>query len=335
MNLNLTLGTQTFGSDTSQNESFKILDKCFENGIRSIDTAERYPFPEQEETFGETEKIIGSWIKKNHINSSDLFIGTKVTGRVDNGWKVFGSGRLKKSRIKEALYRSLERLKLDYVDVFYFHWPDRYTNIFGRVFYEPDIDPIFIKLEEQSEALFELKKEGVIKNIGMSNETPWGIMSFQNILSKMDSRINFLQNEFSFLNRDFERSCSEICLRENIKLISYSPLAFGLLTGKYLNDGNKKNDKRLFKHSKQSRRYNTLRKKEISAYYINFCKNENVDPIHTAIKYGLTKSFLQSVIIGVKNLSQLNHIINGNYVNLSKNKIDKIEKRIYKLLYEY
>ena len=123
--------------------------------------------------------------------------------------------KIGKSRIKEVLYRSLERLKLDY-DVFYFHWPDRYTNIFGRVFYEPDIDPIFIKLEEQSEALFELKKEGVIKNIGMSNETPWGIMSFQKYFVQDGFKNQFLQNEFSFLNRDFERSCSEYGAQERI-----------------------------------------------------------------------------------------------------------------------
>jgi len=332
---NLTLGTQTFGMDTSKNESFKILDLCFINDIKSIDTAERYPFPEKEETVGLTETIIGEWITFNKIKRKELTLSTKVTGRSENGWKVFGSGRLDKDRIKSSLYNSLDRLKVDYVDIFYFHWPDRYTNTFERKYYEPDPDPFFIKFEEQCEALIELFKEGLIKSIGLSNETPWGIMSFQNILKSKGFRVNYLQNEFSFINRDFERSHSEIALRENINLISYSPLSFGLLTGKYSNSFNIKSQNRLIKYSAFSKRYNTKPKYELANLYYNLCKDEGMDPIHTAIKYGLTKSFLKSVIIGVKSFSQLQYLLRGDYKNINLKTIKKIENELYKILNKY
>ena len=180
-------------------------------------------------------------------------------------------------------------MKLDYLDIYYLHWPDRYTNTFGRIFYDPDPDPTFIKLEEQCEALIELIQEGVIKNIGLSNETPWGIMSFQNILKANGYKVNFLQNEYSLINRDFERSHSEISQRESIKLYSYSPLAFGLLTGKYFSNNINKVEYRLNKHYSRSKRYNSNKKFEFAKNYFDYCNKLNVNPITIAIMYGLTK----------------------------------------------
>ena len=330
-----TLGSQTFGADTNKNDSLKILDCAFLNNITSIDTAERYPFPESEKTFGLTETIIGDWLISNGIKRDKLTIATKVTGRTDNGWKVFGTGRLNKDRIKKALYDSLERIRTDYIDIFYLHWPDRYTNTFSRNYYNPDPDPYFIKFEEQSEALYELVSEGVIKKIGLSNETPWGIMSFQNILKPLGLTVDFLQNEFSFINREFERSHSEIVEREDIKFISYSPLSFGLLTGKYSDSSILKNDNRLLKHSLYSKRYVTKFKYELANTYNKLCKVEGVNPIHTAIKYGLTKSFLNSVTIGVKSIKQFQYLMDVEYDNIPLKSINKIEKELYKIINKY
>jgi len=259
-------GSQLLGSELNEKQSKNMLDIIYDRNIKKIDTAERYPFPESNKTYGITEKIIGNWLSERKINRSKVEISTKITGRNFGEIKQIYSKRLNHKSILISANNCLKRLKTNYIDILYLHWPDRFTNNFGRIYYNPDRDPLYIPLEEQLEALYKLEKQGKIKYFGLSNETPWGVMKFLT-LDEKKKLFSTLQEEYSLLNRNIERSIKEIVLREKINLYCYSPLSGGLLTNKYsLNiKGKQINNKswRLIKYSKKTSKLNSVERLKI------------------------------------------------------------------------
>ena len=167
-------GCQLLGSQINKRTSSDILDLCLDNNVSHFDLAERYPFPEQKETVGESEKIFGTWIKRKE--RENLYWNKSYRSEFRGGCE--DTGRLTYNRIRTAVQASLKRLRTDYIDIFFLHWPDRFTNNFGRFYYEPEPDPTFIKFEEQFSALANAYEKGEIKAIGLANETPWGLMRF-------------------------------------------------------------------------------------------------------------------------------------------------------------
>ena len=238
-NLNVSvicLGTMTFGEQNSQSEAFEQMDYAYERGINFFDTAEIYPIYPKKETCGKTEEIIGSWFQQKK-NRSKVVLTSKIASKTENDvtWIRDGAEKLgfDKKNMNAAIDASLQRLQTDYIDLYQLHWPDRPMNIFGSY---KHIDGSTNSIESILDALGELVKQGKIRYIGLSNETPWGTMEFL-FHSKKNNlpRIQSIQNAYNFLNRAFESGGSEISFRENVGLLAYSPLAQGYLTGKYQN----------------------------------------------------------------------------------------------------
>ena len=317
------IGTQTFGRDTEKNEAFKMLNMLLHLGTIRIDTAERYPFPEKIKSIGNTELIIGEWIKSENVPRHAVNISTKVSGRSDNGWFEEG-GRLTKRRIHNAVNASLKRLGVDYIDNYYLHWPDRYTNIFGRKYYHPDRDNLYIPIEEQRQALISLVDSGKIGSYSLSNETPWGVMKFiEGCGEQSKYKPRYIQNEYSILQRQFETSLLEISLRESIPLIAYSPLAFGLLTGKYSDDRNNP-DFRLVKNKLASGRYLSDENFDTADKVNIICKKYGVPTAKFSLNYVAQKNFIDGVILGAKKECQLRELINYIYDPLDPELIKEI-----------
>ena len=234
------LGTMTWGEQNTEEEGFQQMDYSLDNGINFFDTAELYSVPPRKETWGITEKIIGNWLKSRNCRDK-VVLATKVTGRSGMKWFRNKETRLNKEQITNAVEGSLKRLKTDYIDLYQLHWPDRKANFFGKLSYEHQEEDDFIELKTQLEVLSDLVKSGKIRFIGLSNETSWGLMKFLSVSDQYNlPRVVSVQNPYSLLNRSYEVGMAEISIRENCGLLAYSPLGFGMLSGKY--DNNSKPD---------------------------------------------------------------------------------------------
>ena len=229
------LGTMTWGEQNTEKEAFEQMDFAIDSGVNFFDTAELYSVPPRKETWGSTERIIGNWLKSKK-NRDKVILATKVTGRSGMKWFRNKETRLNKEQILQAIDGSLDRLKTDYIDLYQLHWPDRKANFFGKLGYEHEEEDDFIEIKTQLEILDEIVKSGKVRYIGLSNETPWGLMNFISVAKKYNlPRVVSVQNPYSLLNRSYEVGMAEISIRENCGLLAYSPLAFGMLTGKYDN----------------------------------------------------------------------------------------------------
>ena len=320
----LCLGTQTFGEQNSKAEAHEQMDMALDGGINFFDTAEMYPFPLREETYGRTETIIGDWFKERKCRNK-IVLATKVVGRSNMDWLGKGGTRLTPSRIRAAAEGSLNRLGTDYIDLYQFHWPDRYTNNFGRLGYNPDPDDSFIPLEDQLGVLKELVDEGKIKNIGVSNETPWGFMTFLKISESSGwPRVATVQNPYSLLNRTFEVGMAEIAIREKCGLLAYSPLAFGLLTGKYSRADEIENA-RITKYSDASKRYKSIRSIEAAEEYVKIAGKYDLKPAQMALAFNLSRPFMASTIIGATKLGQLKENMDAVNVKLPEEIFEDID----------
>ena len=226
------LGTMTFGRQNNEKEGHDQMDYSYDQGINFFDTAELYPVPPSPETQGETEKIIGSWLKKTGKRDK-IIIASKVAGPSSFSQHIRKNMSYSKATINEAINNSLKRLRTDYIDLYQIHWPERVTNFFGKRGFEfHKEDQWKYNFDLILDVLNENIKEGKIRNIGISNETPWGLMKYVNESNENRPKIISIQNPYSLLNRTFEIGNSEICHKENIGLLAYSPLGFGTLTGK-------------------------------------------------------------------------------------------------------
>lgn len=318
------LGTMTWGQQNGERQAHAQLDHAVAAGINFIDTAEMYPVPPRAETYGLTERYIGSWLAERG-GRDRIVLATKVMGPSDDLRYVRdGDTRLDRRNIEAALDASLRRLRTDYIDLYQLHWPDRKCNRFGQLGYlhDPDDDPV--ELEETLAVLGDLVRAGKVRTVGVSNETPWGIMTLLRIAADQGlPRPVSIQNPYSLLNRSFEVGLAEVALRERVGLLAYSPLAFGMLSGKYL-DGARPEGSRLALFSR-FRRYTGELGQLATRRYVELARDHGLDPARMALAYVNSRPFLTATIIGATTLDQLRDDIASIDLTLSDRVLDDIE----------
>lgn len=318
----LCLGTMTFGEQNSEADAHEQLDRAVAFGINFIDTAEMYPVPPKAETQGRTEAYIGSWLKRRS-SRDDVIIATKAAG--PGLEHVRGGPRLTRAHLHQAIDESLSRLQTDYVDLYQLHWPDRHTNFFGRLGYEHDEEEDSTPLEETLAALKELVDAGKVRAIGLSNDTPWGVMRALHLAETLGlPRVASIQNPYNLLNRTFEVGLAEIAHRENVGLLAYSPLAFGVLSGKYL-DGVRPEGARLTLFERFQRYTNPLAE-EATRAYVQIARDHDLDPAQMALAFVNSRSFLTSNIVGATTMEQLEDDLTSESLRLEQSVLDAIEE---------
>ncbi|WP_438766070.1 NADP(H)-dependent aldo-keto reductase [Kushneria sp. TE3] len=319
----LCLGTMTFGEQNSESEAHEQLDRAMASGIDFIDTAEMYPVPPNGETQGRTEAYIGSWLKARG-RRDDIVLASKVAGAGRGMEYLRGGPKLSRQQIHQALDDSLKRLNTDYLDLYQLHWPDRPANYFGKLDYQHEEAPDATPLEETLSALKEAVDAGKIRTIGLSNETPWGTMSCLRLAETMDlPRVVSVQNPYNLLNRSYEIGMAEISHRENVGLLAYSPLAFGVLSGKYL--GGMKPEGARLTLFERFQRYNSTLAEEATWAYVDIARRFDLNPAQMALAWVNTRPFVTSNIIGATTLEQLDHNIASEPLTLSDEVIEAIE----------
>lgn len=319
----LCLGTMTFGEQNSEAEAHEQLDRALAAGIDFIDTAEMYPVPPGGETQGRTEAYIGSWLKARG-RRDDIVLASKVAGAGRGMEHLRGGPKLSRTQIHQALDDSLKRLNTDYLDLYQLHWPDRPANYFGKLDYHHEEAPDATPLEETLSALKEAVDAGKIRTIGLSNETPWGTMHCLRLAETMNlPRVVSVQNPYSLLNRSYEIGMAEISHRENVGLLAYSPLAFGVLSGKYL--GGVRPDGARLTLFDRFQRYNSTLAEEATWAYVDIARRFDLSPAQMALAWVNTRPFLTSNIIGATTLEQLDHNIASEGMTLSDEVIEAIE----------
>lgn len=319
----LGLGTMTWGEQNTEAQAFGQLDRAKAAGINFIDTAEMYPVPPRPETYATTERYIGNYLKARG-DRADWVLATKIAGP-GNGISHIRDGQLKFNRkhIRAALDDSLRRLQTDWVDLYQLHWPERSTNFFGQLGYQHE-DCDFTRLEETLEVLDEEIKAGRIRHIGLSNETPWGTMKYLQLAETRNwPRAVSIQNPYNLLNRSFEVGLAEIAMREQCGLLAYSPLAFGMLSGKY-EDGARPANARLTLFQRFAR-YNNPQAKAACARYVTLAREHGLDPAQMALAYVTAQPFVTSNIIGATTLEQLDSNISSIEIKLSSEVLAEIE----------
>ncbi|WP_018692669.1 NADP(H)-dependent aldo-keto reductase [Algicola sagamiensis] len=323
------LGTMTFGEQNTEADAHQQLDYALERGVNFIDTAEMYPVPPSPETQGRTEAYIGSWLK-NPSKREKMILATKVAGPDGSGvGYIRPEMRYDRRNIQQAVDASLERLQTDYIDLYQIHWPHRSSNYFGKLSYPYEEDLAPTPILETLEALAEQQKAGKIRYIGVSNETAWGVMTYLRYAERHElPRVVTIQNPYSLLNRVYEVSLAEVAHREGVELLAYSPLAFGTLSGKYLN-GARPDNARLTLYGRFSR-YLGEKAQSATEAYVNLAKNADLDPAQMALAFVNMQPFLASNIIGATTMAQLKTDIDSVDLTLSQDVLDEID-RIHKL----
>ena len=316
------LGTMTWGSQNSEAEAHEQMDYALSRGVNFFDAAEMYPVPPQADTQGRTEECIGTWLKKSG-KRNQVTIASKVTGPADYDW-IRGGPRLSKEQIFAACETSLKRLQTDVIDLYQVHWPERAANFFGKLGYEHSLDTDGIAIEETYAALNELVKQGKVRHLGISNETPWGLSEYLRLEREHNwPRIHSIQNPYSLLNRTFEVGLAEFSHRADVGLLAYSPLGFGVLSGKYL-DGAQPKNARLTLFSR-FQRYSTDVAKFATRDYVKLAKDNGLDPAQMALAWVNSRPFVSSNLIGATTMAQLKSNIDSIELELSDAVIKGIE----------
>lgn len=320
----LGLGTMTFGEQNSEAEAHAQLDHAIAAGVNLIDTAEMYPVPPRPETQGLTESYIGSWLKSRG-GREKLILASKVAGPVrGNDSGIRPQQALDRKNIRDALDESLRRLNTDYLDLYQLHWPQRQTNCFGKLSYQYTDDKPAVTLLETLEALNEQVRAGKIRYIGVSNETPWGVMRYLHLAEKHDlPRIVSIQNPYSLLNRSFEVGLAEISQHEGIELLAYSALAFGTLTGKYLN-GAKPAGARNTLFSRFVR-YSGSHTEQAIAEYVALARKHGLDPAQMALAFVRQQPFVATTLLGATSVEQLQTNLDSLALTLDREILDELE----------
>lgn len=320
----ITLGTMTFGQQNSETDGHSQIDFALDQGINFIDTAEMYPVAAREKTYGSTENIIGSWLKKSG-RREDVVLATKIAGPNRGLAYIREDLSFNDATIRTSVEKSLQRLQTDYIDLYQFHWPERKINFFGQRGFKIQEDAWEDNIQSVLETIQSLIKEGKIKHFGLSNETPWGLMRFLEESKKHNlPKIVTVQNPYSLLNRTFESALVEVCHRENVGLLAYSPLAFGVLSGKYLTGEPHPNARlNLFPNFT---RYNSENTRKASAKYNEIAQKYNLTLAQMALAFVRQQGFVASTIIGATNLEQLAENINSIQVTLSEEILAEIQK---------
>ena len=318
------LGTMTWGEQNTQDEGFNQMDYALEQGVNFWDTAEIYSIPPKQETFGDTEIIIGNWFEKSK-KRDQIILATKVCGPmreyVRGGGNQFGS-----KNITEALEGSLKRLKTDYIDLYQLHWPERKTNFFGKLGYEHDDSDEWTKFEDILENLKKFIEQGKIRHIGLSNETPWGLSKFLELSKNKDlPRVLSVQNPYNLLNRTYEVGLAELSIRERAGLLAYSPLACGYLSGKYRKNQMPKNS-RIERDGEFWTRYNKPNSNKAIDSYYKIAKKYDLNLAQMSLKFLEIQPFVTSVIIGATTMEQLKTNVESVNVNLTDEIIKDINE---------
>ncbi|MDI3260801.1 MAG: NADP(H)-dependent aldo-keto reductase [Sinobacteraceae bacterium] len=318
----LALGTMTWGEQNTEAEAHAQLDYALDQGVNLIDTAEMYPVPPRAETQGRTERYLGTWLKSRRCRER-VVIATKVIGPGEFPW-IRGGPRLTREHVLAACEASLERLQTDYLDLYQVHWPARSTNYFGQLGYRPVNDRAATPIEETLGALAELVRAGKVREIGISNETPWGAAEYLRLARERGwPRLVTIQNPYSLLNRSFEVGLAEFAHREKLGLLAYSPLAFGVLSGKYL-DGARPPQARLTLFSRFTR-YSHPQAEAATREYVALARMHGLDPAQMALAYVRTRPFVTSTIIGATTMEQLRTNLASAKLSLSAELLDGIE----------
>lgn len=314
----------TWGNQNSEEEGHEQMDYALEKGINFFDTAELYSIPAHPDRRSNTEKIIGTWFKKTG-NRDKVILASKIAGKAEFTKFIRTTG-INRDSIIEAVEGSLLRLQTDYIDLYQIHWPDRNTNYFGQRGYDHDaIDHWEDNIHQILETFRDLIREGKIRHVGISNETPWGTMRYLEE-SKVHAglpRMITIQNPYSLLNRQFEVGLSEISLREKIGLLAYSPLGFGVLSGKYL--GDRKPDGARITLFPNYKRYSSEVAVEATQKYYELAQRNDLSLAQMALAYVNTRPFLTSNIIGATSMKQLRENVESINVSLSDEVLQGIE----------
>jgi|TARA_B100000530_G_scaffold105324_1_gene65163 aryl-alcohol dehydrogenase-like predicted oxidoreductase len=318
------LGTMTWGEQNSQEEGFQQMDYALDQGVNFWDTAELYSIPPKAETFGHTEIIIGNWFKKTK-KRKQVILATKVCGPM-RSYVRGGGNQYGVKNITEALEGSLKRLQTDYIDLYQLHWPERNTNMFGRLGYEHNDVGDWNKFEDILGNLKKFVDDGKIRHVGLSNETPWGTKKFLEVAKeKRLPRMMSVQNPYNLLNRTYEVGLAEISIRDQIGLLAYSPLAIGYLTGKYRNNQIPKKSRLDVDRDFWTRYNKPNAEKAVEAYY-QIAKKNNIDMAQMSLKFCEIQPFVTSVIIGATTMEQLKTDIESVNVKLTDEIIKEINE---------
>ncbi len=330
------LGTMTFGEQNDEIEAHAQLDYAASHGVTFVDTAEMYPVPVRAETYGRTEQIVGRWLQKRG-NRNQVVLATKVAGPPRSAghlaWVRGGRLDLTAEDIVAACEASLARLQTDWIDLYQIHWPARNAPVFGSLYFDPKAERVTASLHAQLEGLARLLRDGKVRAIGVSNETPWGVMEFCRLAAQHGlPKIASIQNAYHLLNRSFENGLDEICFREDVALLAYSPLAFGRLTGKY-DDGSQGLDAdgkprgRLTRFGADwSPRY---MRPEVSAAvkaYAALAAEHGLTPTQLALAYCYRKWCVTSTIVGATSVKQLRENLLAWRVELSAEVLAAVDR---------
>ena len=317
------LGTMTWGEQNTQEEGFEQMDYALDQGVNFWDTAELYAVPPKAETFGHTETIIGNWFEKNKKRDK-VILATKVAGP-SRKYLRNGENSFVGKNLDEAINNSLKRLKTDYIDLYQLHWPERNVNNFGKLGYTHKEN----NWNQFEDVLDNLKKYidiGKIRYVGLSNETPWGVMNYLKLSKdKGLPRMMSIQNPYSLLNRSYEVGLAEISIREKIGCLAYSPLASGYLSGKYRN-GNFPKGSRMERDFDFWTRYRKPNVEKVVEEYYKISKKYGLDISQMSIKFCEVQEFMTSVIIGATTMEQLKTDIESVKVKLDEEVIKEINE---------
>ena len=318
------LGTMTWGNQNTQKDGFSQMDFAIDQGVNFFDTAELYPVPATKETQGRTSRIIGNWLKKRGARDK-IIISSKIAGPGDYTAHIRKTG-FKGNSIQQAIDLELKRLKTDYIDLYQLHWPERQTNTFGTRDFNPNYNDPWI--DNFYEVIYELNKlimVGKIRTYGLSNEKAWGSMRYiEEVRKNKLHKISTIQNPYSLLNRVFEGDLAEISYRENIGLLAYSPLGFGVLSGKYINGTASKNA-RLNLYPRFSR-YSSQQATNATKSYFELSKEIGISLTTLALSFVNNRPFICSNIIGATTIDQLKENIESVRTKLSQEVIQRINK---------
>ncbi len=311
------LGTMTFGEQVSEADAFAIMDRAFERGIDFLDTAEMYSVPTRAATFGATEAIIGRWLRARPGLRDKLVIASKVAGPSRGmDWVREGPG-MTADDIRRSCDNSLQRLQTDVIDLYQIHWPERHVPSFGSMYYDPAKERTATTLHEQLEALSALVQAGKLRHIGLSNETPYGVHEFVRLAEQHGlSRVVSIQNPYCLINRSYDNGLDETCHRLGVSLLAYSPLGFGLLTGKYDASGTDGPDApkgaRISSYeSVRKQRWGRPESLAGARRYNALARDHGLTPTQLALAFCYTNWRVASTIIGVTSVAQLDECLDA------------------------
>jgi aryl-alcohol dehydrogenase-like predicted oxidoreductase len=318
------LGTMTFGEQNTERDAHAQIDYALERGINFIDAAEMYPVMPRAQTQGRTEQYIGSWLKKSG-RRSDIVLATKIAGPAPHiDWIRNGQNNLNAANIRAAVDASLARLQTDYIDLYQLHWPSRNVPVFGQTEFKPGNERPHVAAAETLAALADLVKAGKIRHVGVSNESPWGVCEFVRQAEESNlPRIATIQNGYHLANRSFESALDEVCFRENVALLAYSPLAFGQLTGKYLDNPQAHGRLTIFPPT-WSPRYLRPAVVEATRRYVALARAHGLTPTQLALAWCYSRWFVASTIIGATSLAQLKENIDAQAIALAPEVIEGV-----------